>query len=128
MVVYDRCQAWLRIARLSSCTHRTTFRQSHSAHGFCNSTSFQSGAQLAALHHGDEADCWPPPTVSLAVPTFMVWGADTGVGKTLVSAALAAAAARASVRTPPLHSRDVVYSWQQQLLGVWPSSLFSYSS
>ena len=26
---------------------------------------------------------------SLSVPTFMVWGANTGVGKTLVSAALA---------------------------------------
>lgn len=27
--------------------------------------------------------------VSLALPTFMVWGANTGVGKTLISAALA---------------------------------------
>ena len=27
--------------------------------------------------------------VSLSVPTFMVWGANTGVGKTLISAALA---------------------------------------
>ena len=27
--------------------------------------------------------------VNLSVPTFMVWGANTGVGKTLISAALA---------------------------------------
>ena len=36
--------------------------------------------------------------VSLAVPTFMVWGANTDVGKTLVSAGLAAAAVRAQAR------------------------------
>ncbi len=36
--------------------------------------------------------------ISLAFPTFMVWGANTDVGKTLVSAGLAAAAARAKVR------------------------------
>ena len=37
-------------------------------------------------------------TVSLDFPTFMVWGANTDVGKTLVSAGLAAAAVRAKVR------------------------------
>jgi len=36
--------------------------------------------------------------VDLSVATYMVWGADTDVGKTLVSAGLADAAARASVR------------------------------
>lgn len=46
----------------------------------------------------DGSSC--PPAVSLGVPTFMVWGADTDVGKTLVSAGLAAAAARALVSTP----------------------------
>ena len=36
--------------------------------------------------------------VSLDHPTFMVWGANTDIGKTLVSAGLAAAAVRAQVR------------------------------
>lgn len=39
--------------------------------------------------------------MSLAVPTFMVWGANTDVGKTLVSAGLAAAAVRAQARPTP---------------------------
>ena len=36
----------------------------------------------------------PPPTLSLAHPAFAVWGADTDVGKTLVSAGIASAAVR----------------------------------
>jgi len=39
-----------------------------------------------------------PPAVDLSVATYMVWGADTDVGKTLLSAGLADAARRASVR------------------------------
>ena len=49
-------------------------------------------AQPDARHGADDR------AVSLAFPTFMVWGANTDVGKTLVSAGLAAAAARAKVR------------------------------
>lgn len=37
----------------------------------------------------------PPPGLPLRSPTLAVWGADTGVGKTLVSAGLAAAAVSA---------------------------------
>eukprot|EP00873_Tetraselmis_striata_P013035 jgi/Tetstr1/433299/TSEL_022586.t1 len=37
----------------------------------------------------------PPQTVSLDVPTFTIWGANTDVGKTLVSVGLAAAVERA---------------------------------
>ena len=37
------------------------------------------------------------PATDAAHPTFMVWGANTGVGKTLVSAGLAAAAFRDKV-------------------------------
>ena len=57
------------------------------------------GAAAAAT--GDD-DAWasspsaspppPPPSLPLRSPTVAVWGADTGVGKTLVSAGLAAAA------------------------------------
>ena len=45
-------------------------------------------AQQHAQHDSDDR------AVSLAFPTFVVWGANTDVGKTLVSAGLAAAAAR----------------------------------
>ena len=38
--------------------------------------------------------------VSLALPTFMVWGANTGVGKTLISAALAREASSNNVPYP----------------------------
>ena len=34
---------------------------------------------------------------SIAAPTYMIWGANTDVGKTLVSAGLAAAASRNKV-------------------------------
>lgn len=51
--------------------------------------------------------------VSLAHPTFMVWGANTDVGKTLVSAGFAAAAVRAQVRLklcvlPTPHNRIAI--------------------
>lgn len=36
--------------------------------------------------------------ISLGFPTLCIWGANTGVGKTLVSAGLAAAVTRAEVR------------------------------
>lgn len=38
-------------------------------------------------------------TVSLSSPVFGVWGANTGVGKTLISAGLASAFARQQVPT-----------------------------
>ena len=38
--------------------------------------------------------------ISLALPTFMVWGANTGVGKTLISAALAREASLKEVPSP----------------------------
>ena len=44
------------------------------------------------IHDSDFRSEWPGPRsehVSLSVPAFMVWGANTGVGKTLLSAALA---------------------------------------
>lgn len=40
-----------------------------------------------------------PETVSLELPTYMIWGANTGVGKTLVSAGLAASAAADQVNS-----------------------------
>ncbi len=52
-----------------------------------NATSRQDAGRDETLHGSR----------SLGLPTYMVWGADTDVGKTLVSAALAAAAARAQV-------------------------------
>lgn len=38
------------------------------------------------------------PALQLCVPAYFVWGANTGVGKTLVSAGLAAAAVRMKVK------------------------------
>jgi Mrp family chromosome partitioning ATPase len=55
--------------------------------GGSNTTAYQGTGRKEVLHGSR----------SLALPTYMVWGADTDVGKTLVSAALAAAAARAQV-------------------------------
>lgn len=46
------------------------------------------------------------PAVSLNMATFMVWGADTDVGKTLMSAGLAAAAARAKVCLLLLYGKE----------------------
>ena len=51
--------------------------------------TFSSGRSEAISEH-----------VSLSVPTFMVWGANTGVGKTLVSAALAREASSTEVTCP----------------------------
>ena len=56
-----------------------------------HAVSAAATAQPDAQHGPDDR------AVSLAFPTFMVWGANTDVGKTLVSAGLAAAAARAKV-------------------------------
>ena len=60
---------------------------------YSSATAAASAAapQHAALDSGNDA------TISLAFPTFMVWGANTDVGKTLFSAGLAAAAVRAKV-------------------------------
>ena len=44
------------------------------------------------------ADHSQPEALSLDVPAYLVWGANTDVGKTLVCAGLAAAAARSRVR------------------------------
>jgi hypothetical protein len=46
----------------------------------------------------------PPrvPPISLQVPTYCIWGANTGVGKTLISAGLARAAVANQVRRAPL--------------------------
>ena len=38
------------------------------------------------------------PPVSLQVPTYCIWGANTGVGKTLISAGLARASVADQVR------------------------------
>ena len=41
--------------------------------------------------------------VTLSVPTYMVWGANTGIGKTLISAALAR----------EVSSKEVIILWPQ---------------
>ena len=54
-----------------------------------------------AWQHGDALkDAHDPKhtTVSLEHPTFTVWGANTGIGKTLISAGLARAFAQEKVR------------------------------
>lgn len=40
---------------------------------------------------------WQPPVLPVTFPAYMIWGANTDVGKTLVSAGLAAAADRLGV-------------------------------
>lgn len=51
----------------------------------------------AANEKSDEAS--QPNAVSLALPTYIIWGSNTGVGKTLVSAGIAKSAADAQVRS-----------------------------
>jgi len=53
--------------------------------GAANASTFSSSSSTSSPPP-------PPPTLPLRSPTIAVWGADTGVGKTLVSAGLAAAA------------------------------------
>ena len=48
-----------------------------------------------------------PDAISLEVPTYMVWGANTGVGKTLVSAGVAASAAKDEVRVCDMQSISI---------------------
>lgn len=68
----------------------------------------------------------------MRMPTMAVWGANTGVGKTLFSAGLAAACERAKVRAPGGRCRRVqqrcaavaaVFVWGPDtpmlVVGVW---------
>ena len=81
-----------------------------------HASSAASSAQQDDAHGRDDR------AVSLAFPTFMVWGANTDVGKTLVSAGLAAAAARAQVCHSPgsafgsarwyLHAKETCTPWR----------------
>jgi hypothetical protein len=63
----------------------------HRLHSSAATAASAATAQHQVPGSGNDA------AVSLAFPTFMVWGANTDVGKTLVSAGLAAAAIRAKV-------------------------------
>lgn len=58
-----------------------------------------SGTWFLALRHARWLSTGPGDgrRIPLGFPTLVVWGANTGVGKTLVSAGLAAAVARAEV-------------------------------
>ena len=47
--------------------------------------------------------CLHTSAIPLEDPACIVWGANTGVGKTLISAGLARAAVRAQVRTAPFY-------------------------
>lgn len=60
----------------------------------------------AGVQNGAQHDPHDPrnTTVSLASPVFGVWGANTGVGKTLISAGLANAFARQQVPTARQHA------------------------
>ncbi|OAY69706.1 Bifunctional dethiobiotin synthetase/7,8-diamino-pelargonic acid aminotransferase, mitochondrial [Ananas comosus] len=58
------------------------------------SRSLSSASDAAAATSGDSAS-GPGLDMDLAAPTFTIWGSNTGVGKTLVSAGLVAAAALA---------------------------------
>lgn len=69
----------------------------------------------AARHGGGRA-------VSLEVPTFMVWGANTDVGKTLVSAGLAAAAVRAQARPKPSNMDPSAYGIKPSCWCIWRAS------
>lgn len=60
--------------------------------------SYQRQAQQKSTTSGAEVspDVQTPP-ISLQVPTYCIWGANTGVGKTLISAGLARASVAAQV-------------------------------
>ncbi len=75
-------------ARSAQLRQKTGSNNIRRLHAVSAAAALQSDAQSGA---DDRA-------ISLAFPTFMVWGANTDVGKTLVSAGLAAAAARGKVR------------------------------
>ena len=98
---------WLPARRLPGCAGSpATLHRIHNFSGSYTALVSALPAFLRRLHAAANAalpessgSSEQPPSVSLAVPTFMVWGADTGVGKTLVSAGLAAAAARSLVST-----------------------------
>jgi hypothetical protein len=53
----------------------------------------QSAAASTLPADSQAAPAPAPEALSLELPTYMVWGSNTGVGKTLVSAGLAASAA-----------------------------------
>ena len=86
-------------------------RQSLADH-CCASLSQQGSASFQVLyqcfcsagtaHQQSHDACMPPAvpeTVSLELPTYMIWGANTAVGKTLVSAGIAASAAADGVNS-----------------------------
>lgn len=52
----------------------------------------QNGASNGSLSHTDQ-----PSQLTLELPTFTIWGSNTGVGKTLISAGLAKSASDAQV-------------------------------
>ncbi len=98
-------QARLPAGRLLHCFSNPAARSLWSTASRCRSWFNVRNAADRSLHAASEAS-QPgyggaderPPAVDLSVAIYMVWGADTDVGKTLISAGLADAAARASVR------------------------------
>ena len=57
----------------------------------CNVVITRKFSKSTPASHNEQGD------LNLAFPTYYVWGANTNVGKTLVSVGLAAAAARKQV-------------------------------
>ena len=93
----------LKRARFLLCDQRIPFRTLSSR----PVTEYAyTAAELALADLRGHEDVSGPPahdTISLDVPTYMVWGANTDVGKTLVSAGLAAAAAKDEVGVCNMH-------------------------
>ena len=61
----------------------------------------RAASTAAAGAAGAAAQAGQPPLLPLSVPIACVWGANTGVGKTLISAGLAAACTEQQVIDSP---------------------------
>lgn len=93
----------LRIAALGAAASASISKPCRAAHGqFAFPARHFSSTDQHEAHESLTHDQHDPrnTTVSLNHPIFTVWGANTGVGKTLVSAGLAAAFARQQVQSP----------------------------
>ncbi len=87
---------WQTLQSGYSCLHPYEWIRSSTAH-YCRSLftiADQNGASNGNLAHTDQ-----PSQLTLELPAFTIWGSNTGVGKTLVSAGLAMSASDSQVCT-----------------------------
>ena len=73
------------VVALTNCTPLCFSYRVGSPHWRPHHQSFFS-SQAERLKEDEEAGPWQQGAMDVSHPTYMVWGANTGVGKTLVSA------------------------------------------